>query len=56
MVRDACRACYWGPNGSKQCEYYHLPAALIGESCQWWDLFRRFGGNEDERGNTNPAD
>ena len=40
---DACHNCQWGPNGSKQCEYYHLPESMRGECCQYWDLFRRMG-------------
>lgn len=53
---DACQNCQWGPNGSNQCEYYHLPESMRGECCQYWDLFRRLGeGVFDERRNTNPA-
>ena len=43
MVRDACRACYWGPNGTKQCEIRSLPPSMRGESCAFWDMARRFG-------------
>ena len=43
MVRDACRACYWGPNGTKQCEIRSLPPYMRGESCAFWDMARRFG-------------
>lgn len=57
MVRDACRACYWGPNGTKLCEIRSLPPSMRGESCQYWDLFRRLGeGDFDERGNSDPTD
>lgn len=44
---DACQNCQWGPNGSKQCKYYHLPEAMRGECCQYWDLFRRCGEEAD---------
>lgn len=43
MVRDACRACYWGPNGTKQCEIRSLPPSMRGESCAFWDMARRYG-------------
>ena len=57
MVRDACRACYWGPNGTKQCEIRSLPPSMRGESCQYRDLFRRLEeGDFDERGNSDPTD
>ena len=40
--QGACQDCQWGPNGSKQCEYYRMPESMRGECCQYWDLFRRF--------------
>lgn len=43
MVRDACRACFWGPNGTKQCEIRSLPPSMRGESCAFWDMARRYG-------------
>lgn len=56
MKGDQCQFCVWGPKMLDKCEYYHLPEAMRGECCQYWDLFRRCGeGDFDERGNANPA-
>ena len=48
---DVCTTCCWGPRGADRCEYYHLPQSMRGESCQWWDLWRRFHAEEAERQN-----
>ena len=42
-MTDVCGVCCWGPNGTKQCEIRSLPPSMRGESCAWWDLFRRYG-------------
>ena len=47
---DVCGVCCWGPHGTGQCEIRSLPPSMRGESCAWWDLFRRFG---DEGANGN---
>lgn len=43
MKGDQCQFCVWGPKMLDKCEYYHLPEAMRGECCQYWDLFRRCG-------------
>lgn len=43
MKGDQCQFCVFGPNMLDKCEYYHLPEAMRGECCQYWDLFRRCG-------------
>ena len=40
---DQCQFCVFGPKMLDKCEYYHLPEAMRGECCQYWDLFRRCG-------------
>ena len=54
---DQCQFCVFGPKMLDKCEYYHLPEAMRGECCQYWDLFRRFEeGVFDERENPSPTD
>ena len=48
MVIDVCEVCYWGPNGTKQCEIRSLPPSMRGEGCAWWDLFRRYGEEKND--------
>ena len=40
---DQCQACPRGPEGTDQCEQYHLPVYLAGESCEYLSLARRYG-------------
>ena len=48
MVIDVCEVCCWGPHGTGQCEIRSLPSPMRGESCAWWDLFRRFGEEKND--------
>lgn len=40
---DQCQFCVFGPRLLNKCEYYHLPEAMRGECCQFWQLGVRFG-------------
>lgn len=48
MKVDQCQFCVFGPKQLDKCEYYHLPESMRGECCQYWDLFRRFGEEEND--------
>lgn len=46
---DQCQFCVFGPQQLDKCEYYHLPEAMRGECCQYWDLFRRLKELDDKK-------